>query len=155
MGHITLISEEILSAMEQHFPPELSNRIKEFIPQPGWDDYVRGDFLETKKKDTSLLGGGKPAVTSLARTSGLGEMRWRVDEGDSSGGVTAPTLNAPTPTGIFRRAEAMGHPPREASADFTSMPSDPPSDASRHVSSFLLYRSSLAHHRSPYSLHTI
>ena len=31
-----------------------------------------------KKKDTNLLGDGKPAVTSLARTFRLEEMRWRV-----------------------------------------------------------------------------
>ena len=78
MGHLTLISEDVITALDQ-FPPDLKQIIESSAPQPGWDDYVRGRYKETRKKDTSLLGGGKPAVVaSLARPAG----QWKVDEED-------------------------------------------------------------------------
>lgn len=78
MGHLTLISEDVINALE-HYPPDLKLSIAQYAPQPAWDEYVTGRYNETKKKDTSLLGGGKPIVASANRTGG----RWKVDEEDS------------------------------------------------------------------------
>jgi serine/threonine-protein phosphatase 6 regulatory subunit 3 len=123
MGHLTLISEDVISALE-HYPPDLRLSIAQFAPQPAWDDYVTGRYNETKKKDTSLLGGGKPVVAPGAARTGA---RWKVDEEDS--GTSAPTVgsNRHGTNGIgevkgeFRRV-GSGHPVRESSADFKPMP---------------------------------
>lgn len=118
MGHLTLISEDVISALE-HYPPELRLILAQFAPQPGWDDYVSGRYHETKKKDTSLLGGGKPVVTGNASR---GAPRWKVDEADSGSGPPASTDGDPADTGVneemtseFRRTN---RPTRESSADF-------------------------------------
>jgi len=78
MGHLTLISEDVLSTLA-HASPDLRLTITKFIPQPEWDDYVTGRYQETKNKDTSLLGGGKPAL-SLTRPGSAAS--WKVDEQD-------------------------------------------------------------------------
>jgi serine/threonine-protein phosphatase 6 regulatory subunit 3 len=124
MGHLTLISEDVISALE-HYPPDLRFSIAQFAPQPAWDEYVTGRYDETKKKDTILLGGGKPAVAPGAPRNGT---RWKVDEEDA--GTPAPTIGSSRLStngvsemkGEFRRA-AGAHPVRESSADFklTSM----------------------------------
>ncbi|KAI0005944.1 SIT4 phosphatase-associated protein-domain-containing protein [Russula compacta] len=88
MGHLTLISEDVITALDQ-FPSDLKQIIESSAPQPAWDDYVRGRYKETRKKDTSLLGGGKPAVVaSLARPAG----QWKVDEEDSHPPAPSPAV---------------------------------------------------------------
>lgn len=93
MGHLTLISEDVIGALE-HFPPDLRLLAAQYAPQPEWDEYVTGRYKETKKKDTSLLGGGKPVVAPGMR-SGPGS-QWRVDEADT-GGVSATAAAATVP----------------------------------------------------------
>jgi len=123
MGHLTLISEDVISALE-HYPPDLRLSIAQFAPQPAWDEYVTGRYNETKKKDTSLLGGGKPAVAPGAVRNGA---RWKVDEEDS--GTSAPVIGSTKPDtdGVgeikseFRRSGSM-RPVRENSADFGPPP---------------------------------
>ena len=61
MGHLTLISEDVISAFS-HYPLELKEQLSQYAPQPEWDQYVSGRFQETKERDTSQLGGGKPVV---------------------------------------------------------------------------------------------
>lgn len=129
MGHLTLISEDVISALE-HYPPDLRLLIAQFAPQPAWDDYVTGRYNETKKKDTSLLGGGKPVVMPGAARTGA---RWKVDEEDS--GSSAPTVGSSRHStngigevkGEFRRV-GSGHPVRESSADFKPMPTQDEED---------------------------
>lgn len=91
MGHLTLISEDVLTTLE-HSSPDLRLVIMKFTPQPEWHDYVTGRYRETKNKDMSLLGGGKPAL-SLTRPGSAAS--WKVDEQDIA------TTNASTsfPTG--------------------------------------------------------
>jgi serine/threonine-protein phosphatase 6 regulatory subunit 3 len=116
MGHLTLISEDVITAME-HSTPELRLVMAQYTPQPEWDDYVTGRYQETKTKDTSLLGGGKPAV-SLAARPGNG---WKVDEQDIGGSsALMPAARAianrvEESRGEFRRSAAAR---REGSADF-------------------------------------
>jgi serine/threonine-protein phosphatase 6 regulatory subunit 3 len=123
MGHLTLISEDVISALE-HYPPDLRLSIAQFAPQPAWDEYVTGRYNETKKKDTSLLGGGKPVVVPGVTRNGT---RWKVDEEDS--GTIAPNAGSAKPgtNGVgeikseFRRAGSR-HPIRESSANFGPAP---------------------------------
>src|SRR5579872_1775 len=43
MGHLTLISEDVLNIID-HSPPDLQVIIMKFIPQPEWSDYVNGRY---------------------------------------------------------------------------------------------------------------
>jgi serine/threonine-protein phosphatase 6 regulatory subunit 3 len=118
MGHLTLISEDVITALE-HFPPDLKQVIEEYAPQPAWDDYVRGRYKETRRKDTSLLGGGKPTVISaLARPAA----QWKVDEEDSHAPhPSAVKVDLQDPKGEFRRA-AGSRPALRNTADFGVAP---------------------------------
>ena len=120
MGHLTLISEDIITALE-HYPEDLTAELLASAPQPGWDNYVNGGYKETKKRDTSLLGGGKPVISSGAAF----QKRWtKVDEEDSgpiNGSIgKAEAIGAVVATsalqGEFRRSTSSS-PPRNT-ADF-------------------------------------
>lgn len=134
MGHLTLISEDVIIALER-FPPDLRLLISKYAPDPEWDEYVHGRYHETKERDMSLLGGGKPAIVPGARAVG----RWKVDEEDPN------TLNTPALAvnghegvkGEFRRTSSA-RPTREGSADFGSAMDDDDDDAAPHVSVYLL-----------------
>ena len=121
MGHLTLISEDVIAALER-LPPDLRLQIAQYAPQPEWDEYITGRYKETKKKDTSLLGGGKPVVASSMRN---GAAQWKVDEADAVA-TSAPARGAEQNStaaemkGEFRRTATR----REGSADFGSMPMD-------------------------------
>ncbi|KIY46945.1 SAPS-domain-containing protein [Fistulina hepatica ATCC 64428] len=109
MGHLTLIAEDVIMALER-FPPEMKLTVIEYAPVPDWDEYVTGRYHETKKKDTALLGGGKPAV--VARIPGNAS-RWKVDEEDLG------PMNG-KPIGEFRRTTSIQPPPQ--TADFGPAP---------------------------------
>ncbi|KAF9218360.1 SAPS-domain-containing protein [Gyrodon lividus] len=120
MGHLTLMSEDVITALE-HFAPDLCLIIEQYAPQPAWNDYVTGRYRETKKRDTSLLGGGKPAVGHPARGA-----RWAVDEEDATAAV-APSNEGSGITGEFKRTTGA-RPTRETSADFGPAPMDDDDD---------------------------
>ncbi|GBE81848.1 Extragenic suppressor of kinetochore protein [Sparassis crispa] len=115
MGHLTLISEDVIGALE-HFPPDLRLLAAQYAPQPEWDEYVTGRYKETKKKDTSLLGGGKPVLAPGMRSGPA--MQWRVDEADADSQVVVPSDdggdNNQQMKSEFRRTPKI----REGSADF-------------------------------------
>jgi serine/threonine-protein phosphatase 6 regulatory subunit 3 len=115
MGHLTLISEDVITTLE-HFPPDLRQVIEEYAPQPAWDEYVRGRYKETKKKDTSLLGGGKPTMTANVPRPAA---QWKVDEEDSSASVAPPAVksNLQETKGEFRRVTGS-RPALTNTADF-------------------------------------
>ncbi len=122
MGHLTLISEDVINALE-HLPPDLRLQIAQYAPQPEWDEYVTGRYKETKKKDMILLGGGKPVIAPSMRNAGAAQ--WKVDEADTIGASgSGRDEQRPPPgemKGEFRR---MGRATRESSADFGAMPMD-------------------------------
>jgi serine/threonine-protein phosphatase 6 regulatory subunit 3 len=122
MGHLTLISEDVIKVMD-HSPPELRLIVKQHTPQPEWNEYVTGRYHETKTKDTSLLGGGKPAVSLASRPAN----GWKVDEQDMGGtsammpavGKAKAIANRVEESrGEFRRSAAAR---REGSTDFGSV----------------------------------
>lgn len=90
MGHLTLISEDVLTTL-QHSSRDLHTVISKFTPQPEWNEYVNGRYQETKNKDTSLLGGGKPAL-SLTRPGSAAS--WKVDEQDIAAHSPGTSLSA-------------------------------------------------------------
>ncbi|KIO34753.1 hypothetical protein M407DRAFT_64204 [Tulasnella calospora MUT 4182] len=86
MGHLTLISEDIVSAFD-HYPTDVIGILSTYAPRPEWDEYVSGKYKETKDKDMSQLAGGKPVVgLGLAgfSTNFSSETRRKVDEGDDT-----------------------------------------------------------------------
>jgi hypothetical protein len=107
MGHLTLIAEDVITALE-HFPPELRLLIIQYAPEEEWDRYVTGRYLETKANDTRLLGGGKPVVASRNIS------QWKVDEdemsSDGAGGSSASRSGAMKSE--FRRVQSGSELPR-------------------------------------------
>lgn len=110
MGHLTLISEDVISALTL-YPDELSATIAQYAPQPQWDNYVSGRFRETKAKDSSQLGGGKPNVTagraagggeaSVASATGRGAAGLKVDEAEVSGIGSSPAARPSSQNVVF------------------------------------------------------
>ncbi|KAJ7878983.1 SIT4 phosphatase-associated protein-domain-containing protein, partial [Mycena olivaceomarginata] len=146
MGHLTLIAEDVLTALER-FPTDLRDVLAAYVPQPAWDEYVKGRYHETKRRDAELLGGGKPVIRSGAAVGGAA--RWKVDEedatgttalaggetgaGGAAGGGSASGANG---RGEFKRA-ASARPRRESSADFGPAPmEDDEGDEEDRVPSF-------------------
>lgn len=71
MGHLTLLAEDVISALDR-FPPDLSSQIlNSYAPHPEWEEYIKGRYSETKKKDRLALGGPKPS-SSLSSSSSTG-----------------------------------------------------------------------------------
>ncbi|KXN91442.1 Extragenic suppressor of kinetochore protein 1 [Leucoagaricus sp. SymC.cos] len=63
MGHLTLLAEDVISAIDR-FPTDLQTLIiTSYAPRPEWEDYVKGRYSETKKKDRIALGGPKPSAS--------------------------------------------------------------------------------------------
>ncbi|OCH93828.1 SAPS-domain-containing protein [Obba rivulosa] len=127
MGHLTLISEDVIGALE-HFPPDLRLQIAQYAPQPDWDEYVTGRYKETKKKDTSPLGGGKPVIAPGMRNGGASQ--WKVDEADAGIATTAAGTSNGSKEGAgvkgeFRRTVSRV---REGSADFGAAPMEDDDD---------------------------
>jgi hypothetical protein len=61
MGHLTLLAEDVISALDR-FPSDLEELIlTTYAPHPEWEEYVKGRYSETKKKDRLTLGGPKPS----------------------------------------------------------------------------------------------
>ncbi|KAF9014193.1 SIT4 phosphatase-associated protein-domain-containing protein [Cyathus striatus] len=107
MGHLTLIAEDVVTALER-FPSDLREILVQYAPQHEWDQYVSGRYTETKKQDALLLGGGKPAVGGESSAP-----KWNaVDEEE---------ISSPSVRGEFKRATSVA--PRNT-ADFGPAPMD-------------------------------
>jgi serine/threonine-protein phosphatase 6 regulatory subunit 3 len=141
MGHITLLTEQILLSLE-HFPEDLVREISDCVPQPAWDEYIHGPFCVAKAKDAAVIGGGKPTST----TTRLGGTRWtKVDEEDdvlSKGGIAMSRRSDPPPDtskislkGEFRRVPTLRQGFRRHNADFGPFtPTEDPSQRTHQVS---------------------
>ena len=120
MGHLTLISEDVINSLE-HFPPDLRLVVAQYAPQPDWDEYVTGRYKETKKKDTSLLGGGKPVITAGMRN---GASQWKVDEAETVASTIGHARDGETEAGRGELRRDVQN-AREGTADFgTAMDDD-------------------------------
>lgn len=122
MGHLMLISEDVITAMAR-FPPDLRLIIIQYAPEPEWDNFVTGRYNETKKEDSRLLGGGKPVVRSSVTRN---PAQWKVDEDDM--GAETSAVKSPaggdsddvggSVRGEFRRAASVGPSTPVSTADF-------------------------------------
>jgi serine/threonine-protein phosphatase 6 regulatory subunit 3 len=131
MGHLMLISEDVITAMAR-LPPDLRLIIIQYAPEPEWDQYVTGRYNETKKEDSRLLGGGKPVIKPNAAMA-RGVSQWKVDEDEmgmsegsrnGSGGIGSSNGGdgESAARGEFRRAASVG--PPSLTADFGPAPMD-------------------------------
>ena len=135
MGHLMLISEDVITALAR-FPPDLRLIIIQYAPEPEWDQYVTGRYNETKEEDARPLGGGKPIVVGNGVRGG-GVMQWKVDENDLDvGGNGTSTGGAGDGNGgggfrgEFRRANSVGPSSGHvtSTADFGPAPMDEDDD---------------------------
>ena len=135
MGHLMLISEDVITALAR-FPPDLRLIIIQYAPEPEWDQYVTGRYNETKEEDARPLGGGKPIVVGNGVRGG-GVMQWKVDENDldvggsGTGGVGTGDGNGGGGfRGEFRRASSVGPSSGHvtSTADFGPAPMDEDDD---------------------------
>lgn len=110
MGHLTLMSEDVISALE-HYPADLRAVIAPYAPVPAWEEYVHGRYHETKKKDTALLGGGKPVIAPGQR--GVAVARWKADDNEAAAAAAAAMDGGGELT-----KSVGGHPTRAQTADF-------------------------------------
>ncbi|CAE6397243.1 unnamed protein product [Rhizoctonia solani] len=138
MGHLILISDDIVAALE-HYPHSLLEALSPYVPQPDWNDFVAGQYKETKERDTSQLGGGKPPISA----SGMG-----IGRGGPVGGIAANRFgDTPSPRMESTAGRGIGPVPREVrgGADFgpaepddtliPSEPSEPSPDATEDAKS--------------------
>ncbi|KAF9478498.1 SAPS-domain-containing protein [Pholiota conissans] len=131
MGHLMLISEDVITAMAR-FPPDLRLAIIQYAPEPEWDQYVTGRYNETKKEDSRLLGGGKPVIKS---NRNIGQ--WKVDEDDMmSDTVVGSSNSGDTVRGEFKRATSVEPSSIKQTADFgPAMSMDDDDDDDDNISS--------------------
>ncbi|KAF9053141.1 SIT4 phosphatase-associated protein-domain-containing protein [Panaeolus papilionaceus] len=144
MGHLMLISEDIITAMAR-FPPDLRLDIIHYAPEPEWDQYVTGKYNQTKQEDSRLLGGGKPVVKSGFTKS---VTQWKVDEDElSSDTKTTAGGNSTTATSVkgeFKRTSSQsssvtqtadfGPPPMDEDDDEDNISSGRPPHFARYLS---------------------
>lgn len=108
MGYLTLLAEEVISALDR-FPQDLSIQITSlYAPQPEWEEYVKGKYLETKEKDAVALGGPKPNFSAAFSMNGGGGLGFDGEPGVSGYGVEAKASFAGVSTGIGTGGGASG-----------------------------------------------
>ncbi|MCJ1314654.1 hypothetical protein MMC25_008336 [Agyrium rufum] len=71
MGHLTLISEEVVKFSERHPPEVLSDAVTEKTASKSWTEYVENAFTETRERDAAILGGVRPDSNLGARQTVL------------------------------------------------------------------------------------
>jgi serine/threonine-protein phosphatase 6 regulatory subunit 3 len=116
MGHLTLLSQDLITALER-YPPTFSAQLRSFLPPEvatEWDAYVSGRFEQTRENERKMLGGGKPVAggglglgaaaggVGVGGGAGAGKTKWKIDEGED-GGLTlresaSPTVLSPAST---------------------------------------------------------
>jgi hypothetical protein len=116
MGHLILISDDIVAALE-HYPHSLLEALSPYVPQPDWDNFVAGQYKETKERDLSQLGGGRPAIP--ANAAGMGR-------GAPIGGITANRFgDTPNPRIEAGTGRGVGPVPREVRGGADFGPAEP------------------------------
>jgi serine/threonine-protein phosphatase 6 regulatory subunit 3 len=116
MGHLILISDDIVAALE-HYPHSLLEALSPYVPQPDWDNFVAGQYKETKERDLSQLGGGRPAIP--ANAVGMGR-------GAPIGGIAANRFgDTPNPRIEAGTGRGVGPVPREVRGGADFGPAEP------------------------------
>jgi SIT4-associating protein SAP185/190 len=71
MGHLTLVSEEVVRFTERQSPEQLSPSVMEQVLHPDWVHYVENALSETRERESAILGGVKPDVSMCHRQAVL------------------------------------------------------------------------------------
>lgn len=117
MGHLTLLAEDVISALDR-FPPDLQSLIlTTYAPQPEWEEYVKGRFTETKKKDRCALGGPKPSSGVSSYGFSVETEAASVLGGGGGGGAGAGGIGS----GEGKGASGGGRLPADESAMFPAL----------------------------------
>lgn len=66
MGHLTLISEEVLKLAERIPLDLLDPAVVQKLSSPAWNEYVDTTLTATRTRDNAILGGVRPQSTPLA-----------------------------------------------------------------------------------------
>jgi hypothetical protein len=66
MGHLTLISEEVLKLAERIPLDLLDPVVVQILSSPAWNEYVDTTLTATRTRDNAILGGVRPQSTPLA-----------------------------------------------------------------------------------------
>lgn len=93
MGHMTLISEEVVKLFER-YPEEIYSVVQSQIPQPAWDNYVSTTLRETRERDSSPLGGGVVYAPPDTTSSTLNPLSDEDDEFPSAGSRASRALQS-------------------------------------------------------------
>ncbi|KAK4959653.1 sporulation-induced protein [Elasticomyces elasticus] len=73
MGHLTLISDEIVKFVNRNPPEVLGEVVMERVMRDEWVCYATETLVKTQEKDNAALGGGRPDTSSgIAARAGLG-----------------------------------------------------------------------------------
>ncbi|KAJ6779244.1 hypothetical protein DFH09DRAFT_118189 [Mycena vulgaris] len=75
------------------------------------DEYVRGQYNETKQRDTELLG-GEDSMLRGAAGGGAGAARWKVDEEDAGSLALGSSCARYVIPLAFKEISRSGSPPR-------------------------------------------
>lgn len=100
MGHLTLISEEVVKFTERQSLELLSEKVMENVLHPDWIDYVEHSLSETRERDNAILGGVKPDMSIGHRQAVLNA----INAGQGLGGSAALAnagLNGGIPNSTF------------------------------------------------------
>ncbi|EFW21499.1 Sit4-associated protein [Coccidioides posadasii str. Silveira] len=100
MGHLTLISEEVVKFTERLSPEALPKEIMKTVLHPDWVNFVENTLAETRERDNAILGGVKPDMSMGHRQAVLNAISGGQGLGTSSA-LTNAGLNGSIPSSGF------------------------------------------------------
>lgn len=86
MGHLTLISEEVLKFTERHPEDILSRSVLDKVQSEQWIHYVEHVLSETRERDNAILGGVRPDMSVGPRQTVLNAVNAASSFGGDGGG---------------------------------------------------------------------
>lgn len=134
MGHLTLLTTDIISALAR-YPPELQKIIEEhagfrnvsvdsepeatdsgldkLVSGASWEEYISGSYKGTIAKENLVLGGPKPSGTLPRATAGWGGDWDDEEEASSTSRTTQELTRAVNPSALRRQTADFGPAPDE------------------------------------------
>ncbi|KAI1988384.1 sporulation-induced protein [Ophidiomyces ophidiicola] len=90
MGHLTLISEEVVKFTERLGTDALPPEVMQTVLHPDWVNFVENTLAETRERDNAILGGVKPDMSMGHRQAVLNA----ISGGNQGFGTSAALSNA-------------------------------------------------------------
>ncbi|EEP80232.1 predicted protein [Uncinocarpus reesii 1704] len=100
MGHLTLVSEEVVKFTERLGPESLPKAIMKTVLHPDWVNFVEDTLAETRERDNAILGGVKPDMSMGHRQAVLNAIGGGQGLGTSSA-LSNAGLNGGIPSSGF------------------------------------------------------